>query len=236
MTRPTAAVIVPALDEEENIGLLVEEIKAAAACLQDVDVTIICVVDNGSTDATAGVALAAGAMVVHEPRRGYGQSCLSGAIACEGADLLIYMDGDRSEVPAEMGFLVAPVLAGDADLVIGSRVRGRLEPGALTSAQRWGNRVASWLMLAQYRVHISDLGPYRVIRREHLLSLGMTEMSYGWPSEMIARAAKAGLRIQELPVSCRRRAAGVSKVSGNLKASALTGWRIANVIFGVGRS
>ena len=110
------------------------------------------------------------------------------------------------------------------------------EPGALSAAQRWGNRVAGWFMFLCYRVRISDLGPYRVIRRSDLLGLGMLEMTYGWPSEMIARAAHAGLRFREVPVTCRRRAAGVSKVSGNLKASLLTGWRIFNVIVSVRRS
>jgi glycosyltransferase involved in cell wall biosynthesis len=227
------AVIVPALNEEGNIAELIAEIRAVS--VPGIAIETICIVDNGSTDGTAAVATAAGAKVVAEPVRGYGRACLSGALACEEAELLIFMDGDRSEVPAEMERVAAPVLAGKADLVAGSRVRGHVEPGALTPAQRWGNRVASWFMFLFYRVRITDLGPYRAIRRSDLLGLGMTEMTFGWPSEMIARAAHSGLRFAEVPVSCRRRAAGVSKVSGNLKASLLTGWRIFNVLFKVRR-
>lgn len=235
--RPlTAAIIVPALNEEANIAALIAEVRAAEASLAGVTIRTICVVDNGSTDATAEVTHKAGAKVVSEPTRGYGRACLSGAIANDDVDILVFMDGDRSEIPAEMMLVLAPLLAGEADLVVGSRVRGQIEPGALTPSQRWGNRFASWFMFLFYRVRISDLGPYRAIRRSDLLALGMEEMTYGWPTEMIARAARAGLRFQEVPVSCRRRAAGVSKVSGNVKASLLTGWRIFNVIRGVRRA
>ncbi|MGC4190503.1 MAG: glycosyltransferase [Thermomicrobiales bacterium] len=230
---PNLAVVVPALNEEGNIGILVGEIQAAAASLAGVSLTGIYVVDNGSTDATAMVAAEAGAVVVAEPTRGYGRACLRGAQAAGHADLLLFMDGDRSEVPAEMNRLLAPVLAGQADLVVGSRVRGHVENGALTVPQRWGNRVATWLFFLIYRVRVTDLGPYRAIGREHLLGLEMQELTYGWPSEMIARAVRAGLRFEEVPVSCRRRRAGESKVSGNLKAVVLTGWRILNVMLGV---
>jgi len=232
----TAAVIVPALNEEGNIAALVAEVREASAALRGVAVTGIHIVDNGSTDGTAEAARAAGAIVVSEPIPGYGRACLAGARAASDADLLIFMDGDRSEIPSEMPLVLAPILAGEADLVVGSRVRGTAERGALTPPQRWGNRVAGWLLFLTCRVRITDLGPFRAIRRDQLLALGMREMTYGWPSEMIARAALSGLRFTEVPVSCRRRRAGESKVSGNLKASALTGWRIANVIFGVRRS
>jgi glycosyltransferase involved in cell wall biosynthesis len=229
-------VIVPALDEEGNIAALVEEVREAAKSLEGVTLSGIYVVDNGSTDRTAEVARAAGAQVVLEPVRGYGRACLSGAMAATDADVLIFMDGDRSEVPSEMGLVLGPWLAGEADLVVGSRVRGDTERGALTPPQRWGNRVASWFLFLVYRIRVTDLGPYRAISRGQLLALDMQEITYGWPTEMIARAAKSGLRFTEVPVSCRRRRAGVSKVSGNLKASLLTGWRIVNVIYGVRRS
>jgi len=231
-TLPRLAIIVPALNEEGNIAALVEEVRDAAAVLAGVTVDGIYVVDNGSTDATAQVAASAGAIVVDEPVRGYGRACLSGAIAAGDADLLLFMDGDRSEVPSEMPRLLAPLLAGEADLVVGSRVRGSAERGALTVPQRWGNRVAAWMFFLIYRVRVTDLGPYRAIRRCHLLGLDMQELTYGWPSEMIARSARAGLRFMEVPVSCRRRRAGASKVSGNLKAVVLTGWRILNVVLG----
>lgn len=230
------AVIIPALNEEGNIAVLVAEIQAAAETLQLVEISGIYVVDNGSTDATAAVAREAGAIVVSEPVPGYGRACFQGVLAAVDAEILMFMDGDRSEVPAEMERVLAPLLADTTDLVLGSRVRGDLEDGALTPAQRWGNRVASWFLLLGYRVRITDLGPFRAISRQHLLDLGMQEMTYGWPTEMIARAAEAGLRIEEVPVSCRRRRAGVSKVSGSFRASVLTGWRIANVIFSVRRA
>lgn len=233
---PTVAVIVPALNEAGNIAALVDEISAAAATLRGVRFGGVYVVDNGSTDGTACVARDAGATVIPQPVPGYGRACLTGARDCGDVDILVFMDGDRSEVPAEMQRVLDPVLTGEADLVVGSRVRGTMEPGALTPAQVWGNRVAGWLMLLIYRVRITDLGPYRAIHREQLLGLDMREMTYGWPSEMIARATRAGLRFREVPVSCRRRTAGESKVSGNLRASLLTGWRILNVLVGVRRA
>lgn len=232
----TAAVIIPALNEEGNIAALVAEVRQAGESLRGVSICSIYVVDNGSTDATAAVAREAGAIVVSEPVPGYGRACFQGVLAASDAEILIFMDGDRSEVPAEMERVLAPLLADTTDLVLGSRVRGDLEAGALTAAQRWGNRVASWFLFLGYRVRITDLGPFRAISRQHLLDLGMQEMTYGWPTEMIARAAEAGLRIEEVPVSCRRRRAGISKVSGSFRASVLTGWRIVNVIFSVRRA
>lgn len=232
--RPTATVIIPALNEEGNIPTLIEEIRAVDPATLPVTVTEIIVVDNGSTDATAERARTAGARVVPEPTPGYGRACHTGLLAAT-TELLIYMDGDRSEVPAEMGRVAGPVAAGAADLGIGSRVRGHAEPGALTPQQRVGNRVATLAMRPLYGVTITDLGPYRCMRRQTLLDLGMRERTYGWPVEMIARTAQSGLRIAEVPVTCRRRGAGVSKVSGNLRASVKTAYRILAVIWGVRR-
>jgi glycosyltransferase involved in cell wall biosynthesis len=203
-----------------------------------VTIAAVVVVDNGSTDETATRAAAAGAAVIPEPRRGYGRACLTGAEAAPPVDLLVFMDGDQSEVPAELPLLLAPLLDAQADLVLGSRMGGA-ELGAITPQQRAGNAVASALLRLLYGVRVTDIPPYRVIRRRHLLDLGMTEMTYGWPTEMIARAAQRGLRVAEVPVTCRRRAGGVSKVSGNLRASVRTGYRmlrtIAAVRFGGGR-
>jgi len=232
--KPTATVIIPALDEEGNIPTLIVEILAVDPAALPVTITEVIVVDNGSTDATAARARAAGARVVPEPTPGYGRACHTGLLAAT-TDLVIYMDGDRSEVPAEMGLVVGPVASGAADLGIGSRVRGHAEPGALSPQQRVGNRVATLVMRPLYGVTITDLGPYRCMRRETLLGLGMTERTYGWPVEMIARVAQSGLRIAEVPVTCRRRGSGVSKVSGNLRASVKTAYRIVAVIVGVRR-
>ncbi len=232
--KPTATVIIPALNEEGNIPTLIAEIRAVDPATLPVEIREILVVDNGSSDATAERARAAGARVVAEPTPGYGRACHTGLLAAT-TELVVYMDGDRSEVPAEMALVAGPVASGTADLGIGSRVRGHAEPGALSPQQRVGNRVATLVMRPLYGVRITDLGPYRCIRRETLLGLGMRERTYGWPVEMIARAAQSGLRIAEVPVTCRRRGSGVSKVSGNLRAAITTAYRIVAVIVGVRR-
>jgi glycosyltransferase involved in cell wall biosynthesis len=161
-----------------------------------------------------------------EPRRGYGRACLTGVLAATGADIIVLMDGDRSDQPAELPLLLAPLLAGRADLVVGSRILGSHEPGSLLPQQIFGNRVATFLLRLVYGIRMTDIGPFRVIRRDRLLELGMREMTYGWSIEMIARAARTGLTVVEIPVSYRKRAAGESKVSGNLRASLKAGYRI----------
>ena len=230
-TRSRAAVVIPCLNEEDAIGLLVADVRAVAAWPDlPVDVTSILVVDNGSTDRTAAVAEAAGATVVPEPRRGYGRACLTGVEAAGEVDLIVLMDGDRSDRPDELPLLLAPLLAGEADLVIGSRLLGSYEPGSLLPQQIVGNKVAAVLLRLLYGVRVTDIGPFRVIRRNTLLGLGMREMTYGWSVEMIARAARAGLTVREVPVTYRNRAGGVSKVSGNLRASLKAGYRIIGAI------
>jgi glycosyltransferase involved in cell wall biosynthesis len=229
--RPAAAVVIPALDEEDSIGLLVGDVRAVAGRADvPVHITRILVVDNGSTDRTAAAAAAAGAEVVPEPRRGYGRACLTGVEAAGDVELIVLMDGDRSDRPDELPLLLGPLLRGEADLVIGSRLLGSYEPGSLLPQQIVGNRVAAVLLRLLYGVRVTDIGPFRVIRRQTLLGLGMREMTYGWSVEMIARAARAGLRIHEVPVTYRNRAGGVSKVSGNLRASVRAGYRIIGAI------
>ncbi len=230
--QPTIAVIVPALNEEDVITGQVAEILAVAA-RPDLPATIarVIVVDNGSIDQTAARATAAGAEVVSEPRRGYGRACLSGVEAATDVDLIVLMDGDRSDQPDELDRLLAPLLAGEADLVIGARLLGNPEPGSLTPQQRFGNRVAAVLLRLLFGVRVTDIGPFRVIRRRHLQGLGMREMTYGWSVEMIARGAKQGLRVKEVPVSYRKRAGGESKVSGTLRGSIRAGGRITATIF-----
>jgi len=234
--RLRAAVVIPCLNEEASIGGLVADVQAVAA---DPDLVVdlheILVVDNGSTDETAAVASTAGASVVSEPRRGYGQACLSGVLAASNADLIVLMDGDRSDLPSELPLLLAPLLAGEADLVVGSRMLGSYEPGSLLPQQIFGNRVATLLLRLAFGVKMTDIGPFRVIRRDQLLALGMREMTYGWSIEMIARATKSGLRVLEVPLTYRKRAGGVSKVSGNLRASLKAGYRILLAIVRVRR-
>jgi glycosyltransferase involved in cell wall biosynthesis len=229
--KPTAAFVVPCLNEEANVAALVAELQAVAS-RPDLPVTIagIYLVDNGSTDATAARAATAGATVVSQPERGYGRACLAGALATGDVDLLIYLDGDRSDRPDDLPLLLAPILAGEADFVLGSRVLGSFEPGSLTIPQRFGNWLATRLLRLIYGVGLTDVGPFRVIRRRDLLALGMAEPTYGWPVEMIARAARRGLRIREAPVTWRRRAGGESKVSGDLRASLRAGFRILTTI------
>jgi len=228
---PTIGVVIPALNEEATIADQVAEVLAVAG-RPDLPARIerVVVVDNGSTDRTAQRAAAAGATVVSEPRRGYGRACFSGVVAAGDVDLIVQMDGDRSDRFDELPVLLAPLLAGEADLVIGSRTLGSYEPGSLLPQQRFGNWLAAQLLRLLYGVRVTDLGPFRAIRRPDLLALDMQEMTYGWSVEMIARAARNGLRVREVPVTYRRRAGGESKVSGNLAASVRAGARITATI------
>jgi glycosyltransferase involved in cell wall biosynthesis len=216
------AVIIPALNEAGNIYRLVLEVLAAAP------VQVI-VVDNGSTDATAEEARAAGAQVVYEGKRGYGYACAAGVAAAEGADILAFLDGDYSFLPGELPTVLAPVLAGEADLVLGSRYRGHIAPGAMPPQQRFGNWLVARLMKGLYGLPLTDLGPYRAIRYPLLISLNMQEMTFGWPTEMIVKAARQQARIIEVPVSFHNRRAGRSKVSGTLRGTVLAGWFILGV-------
>jgi glycosyltransferase involved in cell wall biosynthesis len=215
------AVIIPALNEAGNIRSLVEEVRSLAT------VEVI-VVDNGSTDATADEAAAGGALVVSEPRRGYGYACAAG-VAVAGADLLVFLDGDYSFLPADLPVLLAPMLDGSADMVLGSRLRGGMEAGAMPPHQHFGNWLVAQLMRRLYRLPITDLGPYRVIRSDLLARLHMREMTYGWPTEMIVKAARLGARIAEVPVRYHNRRAGQSKVSGTVRGTLLAAWFILGV-------
>ena len=222
ITRATTpariVVIIPALNEEGAIGDVVREVPAGL-------VHEVIVVDNGSTDRTPTVALDAGARVVHEPRRGYGAACLAGVAAVTTADVLVFLDGDRNEDPREMARVLQPLLEGRADLVIGSRVRGHVARGALTLQQRVGNAIVTSLLRLLYGVRLTDIGPFRAIRAGTLRELGMEQRTFGWPVEMIVKAARQGCRIVEVPVSCRARV-GRSKVSGTVKGSVLAGYHM----------
>lgn len=213
-------VIIPALNEEGNIGALVRE-----ALAQPIDEVIV--VDNGSTDQTAQVALEAGARVIAEPRRGYGYACAAGVV--DDADILVFLDGDYSSLPSEMTRLLEPLRANEADLVLGSRVLGHIQPGTMPPHQRFGNWLVSHLMRLLYRIPVTDLGPYRAIRAELLRELNMQEMTFGWPTEMMVKAAKRGSRIIEVPVSHHARRTGKSKVSGTIRGSILAAYYILGV-------
>jgi glycosyltransferase involved in cell wall biosynthesis len=214
--------IIPALNEVGAIGPLVAETLAQP-------VNEVIVVDNNSSDATADEARRAGARVVYEARRGYGYACAAGAAAASDADILVFLDGDHSCLPAEMPGLLAPILADQADLVIGSRVSGHIAPGAMPSHQRCGNWLMAHLMNRLYGLHLTDLGSYRAIRRELLAGLAMREMTFGWPTEMTVKAARRGARLTEAPVSWLPRRAGDSKISGTLKGTVLAAYYIIGV-------
>jgi len=218
------AVIIPALNEAGHIGPLVRETLA-----QPVDWVIV--VDNGSTDETAVVAEDAGAVVVHEPRRGYGYACAAGTTVAlaKQADILIYMDGDYSSLPAECARLLAPLRQDRADLVLGSRTLGRIVAGAMPPHQRFGNWLSARLLSRLYGVTVTDLGPYRAIRAGLIASLDMQEMTFGWPTEMTVKVAKRNGRILEVPVSWHARRSGRSKVSGTVRGSVLAAYHILGV-------
>lgn len=216
------SLIIPALNEAESLAMLLAEIPPTL-------VEQIIVVDNGSTDTTAQVGRDYDAHVVNEPRRGYGYACAAGSLAAQ-FEVLVYMDADGSFLPAELPSLVDPIRNGQADLVLGSRLLGGLQPGAMPAHQRFGNWLVSWLFGFFYGVHLTDLGPFRAIRRDLLLSLHMRELTYGWPVEMMVKAARRGNSILEVPVTCRPRTAGKSKVGGTIRGSILATYHILRVV------
>lgn len=220
------AVIIPALNEAGNIGDLVRETRAQPALCAD---DAIIVVDNGSTDGTAVVAREAGATVVEEPRRGYGYACAAGAAAAGNADLLVFLDGDYSSLPAEIDRLINPLRNDEADLVLGSRVLGEIAAGSMPPHQRFGNWLTSGLMRLLYGINVTDLGPYRAIRSDLLHELNLREMTFGWPTEMMVKSARAHKRIIEAPVSHHARRSGQSKVSGTVRGSVLAAYYILGV-------
>jgi glycosyltransferase involved in cell wall biosynthesis len=215
------SVIIPALNEEEPIAGVIHE------CFETNVPSEIVVVDNGSTDRTAERGRSAGAKVISEPRHGYGRACLAGirALGSE-SEIVVFLDGDGSDCPEFMKQLVDPIAAGTHDFVIGSRTRGKREPGSMNFQQIFAGRLAGWLMSILYGVRYTDMCPFRAIRRDALEKLSMKEETYGWNLEMQMKAARRGLRILEVPVNHRRRSGGVSKVSGTLRGTFAAGARI----------
>lgn len=205
-------VVIPAYNEAASLGRVLAAIPRHL-------VEQIVVVDNASTDETAMVARTNGAQVVREERRGYGYACAAGVAALGAVDVVVQLDADYSDDPAELPLLLAPLAEGRADFVLGSRELGHCEPGALLPHQRFGNWLTARIMRLVYGVHVTDLGPFRAIRKTALDRLALAERTYGWSVEMMVKAARAGYRLVEVPVSYRRRYAGESKVSGTLKGS-----------------
>jgi glycosyltransferase involved in cell wall biosynthesis len=222
-------VIIPAFNEARSIGNVVGDLPEGL-------VEEVVVVNNASTDETAENARRAGATVLREDNQGYGWACLKGIDYARERkpDVIVFLDGDYSDHPEEITRLLAPIERNEADFVIGSRMTGRREPGAMLPQAVFGNKLACWLMRRLWGASFTDLGPFRAIRFAHLLAIGMEDRTYGWTIEMQIKAVKAGLRCAEVPVSYRRRV-GVSKitgtVSGTLKASAKILWTIARYAF-----
>jgi len=221
----TIAVVIPTLNEEASIAGVI-------AALPRAQINRVIVADGGSTDATVARAQAAGAEVI-AAGQGYGRACLAGAAAAADADIIVFMDGDGADDPASLSALVAPIRAGACDLVLASRALGQREPGSIG----WHQLAAGWLAglgtAALYGVRYTDMCAFRAIRRDALLALGMREMTYGWNIEMQMRAARAGLRIREIPVTYRRRTGGESKVAGSLSGTTRAAPRIVAAFFRV---
>ncbi len=214
MVTEKVAIVIPALNEEAAIHQLLAELP------QDFAQWVI-VVDNGSTDATATVSQRSGAVVASEPIRGYGRACLKGfKTACGlGAEIVIFMDGDGSDDPTDLPMMLRPISEGRADFVIGSRVSELAERGAVPPQARLGNWLVSSMIRLLYGVHLHDIGSFRVVRCSLMETIEMREMTYGWPVEMLVKAARAHYRIVELPIHYRHRSHGRSKVAGTITGS-----------------
>ena len=225
-TPPIVDVIIPAFNEEKSIAKVIGDIPAL--------VRHVVVANNNSTDRTAEVASAAGAQVVFEPQKGYGKACLTAMDWIKQQevqpDILVFLDGDYSDYPHELELLIAPILGGKSDLVIGSRSLGQREAGSMTIPQVFGNELATTLMRWMYGAKFSDLGPFRAIQWGKLLALGMVDQNFGWTIEMQIKAHQAGLSYAEVPVTYRKRI-GVSKVSGTVKGVIGAGYKIIFTIF-----
>lgn len=221
-------VIIPALNEQESLPLVLRDLPRVACVI---------VVDNGSTDRTAQVAMDGGAVVVAEKRRGYGAACLRGLAEMRRrvqeerlvVRTVVFIDADYSDHPSELSDVIAPILEGRADMVIGSRLAGQAEPGAMPPQSVYGNKLACFLMRVLFGVRYTDLGPFRAIQADALEQLEMCDTNFGWTVEMQIKAARHRLRITEVPVSYRRRI-GVSKISGTVAGTLQAGWKILFLI------
>jgi glycosyltransferase involved in cell wall biosynthesis len=226
MTSPIVDIIIPAFNESLSIESVINDITQSF-------VRHVIVVSNGSTDQTEELAARAGAIALSEPRKGYGYACLAGmrwaAKQDPPADIIVFMDGDYSDYASEMPDLIAPILRDEADLVIGSRALGNREKGSMTMPQVFGNWLATRMIHVIYGFRFTDLGPYRAMRYDALMTLGMSDKTYGWTVEMQVRALRKKLRCAEVAVNYRKRI-GVSKVSGTVKGTVMAGYKIIATI------
>ena len=234
------AVIIPALNEERSLPLVLTALAGIELGIdrhgRQIRIAEVVVVDNGSTDGTARVASHHGATVLSEKKRGYGRACLKGLahLTSTPPDIVVFLDADFSDDPSCLAALVGPIAAGEMDLVLGSRLLGRCEPGALLPQARYGNRLAVTLIRLLYGFTYTDLGPFRAIGFSALERLGMRDETFGWTAEMQVKALRCGLRVAEIPVAYRKRV-GTSKItgtfSGTVKAGAMILWTIARYRF-----
>jgi len=220
---PKISVIIPAYNEEKSLPLVLNDLPKD-------QLHQIIVVDNRSTDRTAEVARKNGATVVHERRRGYGRACLTGMAALDAPDIVVFLDGDYSDYPEEISLLVEPILKGEADFVVGSRMLLAESRQALLPQARYGNQLAVFLIRLFFGHRFTDLGPFRAIRSESLQAIGMHDPDFGWTVEMQIKAVQNGLRIREVPVRYRIRI-GVSKITGTLSGTLKAGTKIIYTIF-----
>jgi glycosyltransferase involved in cell wall biosynthesis len=237
----TVAVIIPALNEAPAIPLVLHRLfKVRLGRTRDgspIEVSRVIVVDNGSRDDTARVAASAGAEVLSEPQRGYGRACLTGiaALAADPPGIVAFLDADASDDPDLLADLVRPIADDERDFVLGSRLLGECEPGALLPQARYGNRLSVWLIHLLYGFRYTDLGPFRAMRYSSLVALGMRDETFGWTAEMQVKAVRARLRIAEVPVSYRRRV-GTSKITGTLSGTIRAGMKIIWTVLRYSRS
>lgn len=226
LENPSIFVIIPAFNESQSIGKVISDIPEI--------VTEIIVVDNASTDNTGDLANEKGATVLRENRKGYGYSCLRGLDyirkRARNEDIIVFLDGDYSDFPGEIGMLIDPIISYGYDMVIGSRVLGQRQQGSMLFQQIAGNWLATNLIRFFYKVHFTDLGPFRAITWDALQRINMKDKTFGWTVEMQVKAAKLNLKFTEIPVSYRKRI-GVSKVSGTIKGTILAGYKILLTIF-----
>lgn len=219
---PRVSVVIPTRNESASIGLVLADLPSTL-------VTEVIVVDADSTDGTAKIAAASGARVISESRRGYGRACLTGLASVTNPDIVVFLDGDYSDRPSELGILLAPILQGRADVTLGSRLAGPRIPGALPWHQAFGNWLAAKMIGILYGVTITDLGPFRAARFEVLRALHLEETTYGWAVEMILKGAVQGFRVVEVPVSYFPRI-GKSKIGGTFRGTVGAAWFIFSLI------
>jgi len=216
------SIIIPAFNEGESIGFVLDRIP-------NKDIYEIIVVDGGSVDNTVAIAEACGVRVIQEFRRGYGRACAAGIEQAAG-DIAVFLDADGADDPTQIPELIAPILSGQADMVLGSRLAGKIHPGAMPWHQYFGNWFSAGLIRLLYSLPITDLSPFRAVDRSKLMSLEMQEMTYGWPTEMIAKAARQNWRIPEIPVNYYPRYGGKSKISGTVRGTILATFYILSTI------